>query len=263
MSNLDRIRKDLGRLVLDGHQLLVSMLFALFPDVIAKQQNKTKAELQKELPNFEYGYQRWYSESLAMLSVLLPDRVSDFKAYYQLPRPPKELNHTTYTISDYLKGTRVTRGGGYEEIVGKQAAQIPMQQQVEIVKAATARFESSLFDIRGMAQADLFDNELDAATELNNNGFARGAGAVAGVVLEGHLATVCVNHSVKIAKKRPTLSDFNEALKAANVVDQQTWRFIQHLTDIRNACDHKGKDPTKESVDDLIQGVRKISKTVL
>ena len=137
-----------------------------------------------------------------------------------------------------------------------------MQQQVEIVSAAAARFESSLFDIRGMAQADLFDNELDAAAELNKSGFARGAGAVAGVVLEGHLATVCANHSVVITKKKPTLFDFYEALKAANVIDQQTWRFIQHLADIRNTCDHKGKDPTKESVNDLIEGVRKISKTV-
>jgi hypothetical protein len=220
LSNLDRMRKDLERLILDGHQLLLRMLFDLFPEEIAKQKKKTKAELTEELPIFEHSYQRWYSESLAMLSVLLPDRVDDFKAYYQLPRPPKELNHTTYTISDYLKETRASRG--HQEIVGQKAAQIPMQQQVEIVSAAAARFESSLFDIRGMAQADLFDNELDAAAELNKSGFARGAGAVAGVVLEGHLATVCANHSVVITKKKPTLFDFYEALKAANVIDQQT-----------------------------------------
>jgi predicted nuclease of restriction endonuclease-like RecB superfamily len=34
-----------------------------------------------------------------------------------------------------------------------------MRQQYEIVSAAAARFKSSLFDIRAMAQADLFDNE--------------------------------------------------------------------------------------------------------
>ncbi len=198
-----------------------------------------------------------------MISVLLPDRVNDFKAYYQLPRAPKELNYTTYTISDYLKGTTVTRGWDKEVVVGKNAAQTPMQQQVEIVRAAVGRFESSLFDIRGMAQADLFDNELDAAADLNKNGYSRGAGAIAGVVLEGHLATVCANHSVKISKKKPTLSDFYEALKAADVIDQATWRFIQHLGDIRNACDHKGTaEPTRETVGDLVIGVRKISKTV-
>jgi hypothetical protein len=236
------------------------MLFDLSPAEVAKAYDKTEEALKK-LPGFGANYQRWYSESLAMLSVLLPDRVADFRAYYQLPRPPKELDFATYTISDYLKGTRVTRAGS-EIIVDKSAARTPMHQQVEIVRAAKARFESSLFDIRGMAQADLFDNELDASAELNKNGFARGAGAVADVVLEGHLATVCNNHSIKISKKKSTIADFNDALKSANVIDQATWRLIQHLGDVRNACDHKGKDPTKEAVDDLIADVRKLSKTI-
>jgi hypothetical protein len=103
---------------------------------------------------------------------------------------------------------------------------------------------------------------LSAAFERLAFETARGAGAVAGVVLEGHLATVCGNHSVAIAKKKPTIGDFNDALKSANIIDQATWRFIQHLGDIRNACDHNGQDPAKGSVDDLVAGVRKISKTV-
>jgi hypothetical protein len=200
MSNLDRMRKDLARLIAEGDLLYLRMLFNLNPDGMAKANKVSKEELAKTLPNFDSNYQRWYSESLAMLSVLLPDRVGDFKAYYQLPRPPKELDYTNYTISDYLKGVTGTRHG--MEVFGPKAAQNPMQQQVEIVRAAKARFESSLFDIRGMAQADLFDNELDASAELNKNGFMRGAGAVAGVVLEGHLATVCSNHSVTITKKK-------------------------------------------------------------
>jgi hypothetical protein len=257
MSNLDRMR---DRLIDEGDLLYARMLFDLSPAEMATANKIAKEDLSKTLPSFDSNYQCWYSESLAMLSVLLPDRVNDFKMYYQLPRPPKELGYTTYTISDYLKGVRGTRAG--MEVFGPKAAQNPMQQQVEIVRAAKARFESSLFDIRGMAQADLFDNELDASAELNKNGFTRGSGAVGGVVLEGHLATVCSNHSVTITKKKPTIADFDDALKSANIIDQATWRFIQHLGDIRNACDHKGKDPTKEAVDDLIAGVRKISKTV-
>jgi hypothetical protein len=222
------------------------MLFDLFPDQLSKTNKKEDLE---KLPKFEKNYQRWYSEALAALSVLLPNRIEDFKSYYHPIRPRKELNHTTYTISDYLKGTSVTTGYDKREIVGPRAAQVPMQQQVEIVKAATARFESSLFDIKAMAQADLFDNELDTADALNNHGFSRGAGAIAGVVLEGHLATVCANRRVSISKKKPTLSDFYEVLKSNDIIDQQTWRFIQHLADIRNACDHKGKkDPTKDEV---------------
>lgn len=260
MSNLDRMRKDLDALIERGSLLYSRMLFDLIPEKFAKAQKRTKADLEKALPVFNRSYQPWYSESLAMLSVLLPDRVDDFKAYYQLPRPPKALDISTYTISDYLKGITVTKYG--EVIAGPNTARTPMEQQLAIVRSAKARFESSLFDIKTMAQADLFDNELDAADELNRLGYARGAGAIAGVVLEGHLSTVCQTHSIAISKKKPTLFDFYEALKAANVIDQATWRFIQHLGDIRNSCDHKGKDPTNDQVHDLIQGTRKISKTV-
>lgn len=217
MTNIDRMRQDLDRLVKEGERLFFRMISDLFPEHVLK--NNKKEDIEK-LPVFDENYQRWYSESLAMLSVLLPDRVADFKVYYQLPKPPKELNYTTYTISDYLKGTTVTTGWEKKEVVGPKAAQTAMQQQVEIVKAATARFESSLFDIKVMAQADLFDNELDAAEALNKNGFARGAGAIAGVVLEGHLAAVCATRKIAIAKKRPTLFDFYETLKANDVIDQ-------------------------------------------
>lgn len=114
-----------------------------------------------------------------------------------------------------------------------------------------------------MVQADLFDNELDAAEEINKKGFRRGAGAIAGVVLEGHLATVCTNHKTTVPRN-PTISKLNDALKSTDVIDQPTWRLIQHLGDLRNLCDHKrGQEPTAEQIAELIAGVRKMTKTVL
>ena len=111
-------------------------------------------------------------------------------------------------------------------------------------------------------QADLFDNELDAAEDLNKKGYSRGAGAIAGVVLERHLETVCQNHKVNIPKN-PTISKLYELLKSADVIDIPTWRFIQHLGDLRNLCDHnKDKNPTDEQVNELLEGVKKITKTV-
>jgi hypothetical protein len=42
-----------------------------------------------------------------------------------------------------------------------------------------------------------------------------------------------------------------------------TWRYIQHLGDIRNTCDHSHEtEPTIAQVDDLISGVKKIVKTL-
>ena len=89
------------------------------------------------------------------------------------------------------------------------------------------------------------------------------AGALAGVVLERHLAEVCNNHQIPVTKKAPTIFDLNEALKAANVTDVPEWRYIQHLADIRNLCDHNRKaEPTPAQVEDLIAGVAKVIKTL-
>lgn len=91
----------------------------------------------------------------------------------------------------------------------------------------------------------------------------RGAGAVAGVVLEGHLQRVATNHQISISKKAPTISDLNDPLKSAGVYDIPTWRKVQHLADIRNLCDHKKeREPTKNEVEELISGVGAIVKTV-
>jgi hypothetical protein len=132
-----------------------------------------------------------------------------------------------------------------------------------ILNSAEARFDSSLYDIRQIVQADLFDSDLDAANALTKNGFYRAAGAMAGVVLEKHLAQVCQNHQIKSSKKHSTISDLNDALKAADVIDVPTWRFGQHLADIRNLCDHnKISDPTADQVNDMLAGVRKLIKTL-
>jgi hypothetical protein len=138
------------------------------------------------------------------------------------------------------------------------------QQQLAILKSVKARFDSSLFDIRALVQADLFDSELDAAEELVKHKFIRPAGVVAGVVLERHLAQVCADHRVKITKKEPTISELSNALKEASVIDMPQWRFISFLADIRNLCGHnKTEEPTSEQVKDLIAGVKKTIKTLL
>jgi len=112
-------------------------------------------------------------------------------------------------------------------------------------------------------KADLFDSELDSAKELAQKGFLRDAGAIAGVVLEKHLAQVCTNHSLSIRKKDPNIGDLNDLLKNAGVLDVPAWRQIQRLGDLRNLCDHnKNREPTKEEVLELIEGTDKLSKTL-
>ena len=137
------------------------------------------------------------------------------------------------------------------------------RQQLAMLKAVESRFESSLYDIKQLVMADLFDSELASAQELEKRGFLRAAGALAGVVLEKHLAQVMENHGVKTRKKNPCISDYNDLLKSESVIDTPVWRNIQRLGDIRNLCDHKkDREPTDDEVQELVSGVEKITKTL-
>jgi len=207
----------------------------------------------------------WYSEAKVLVKQLLPDRLADFVSHYEKPKSRKSVEVGNYNIEDYLQGLSVTRttGAYTQKIVGPESAVPQFRQQLAILKSVKNRFESSLFDIRQLAQADLFDSELDAAEELSKNKFTRAAGALAGVVLERHLAQVCENHAVKVTKKDPTISELNDALKKAEVIETPEWRSVQYLSDIRNLCDHdKKKEPTGDQVNDLIAGVAKVTKTM-
>jgi hypothetical protein len=215
------------------------------------------------LPRFRDKYQSWYSEAKVLIRQLLPDRLSDFVRLYEKPKPRKHISFENYRIEDCLQGLSVTKSFTNEKVVGPEAAIPHFRQQLAILQSLEERFRSSLFDIRQLVQADLLDSELDAAEELAKNRFTRAAGALAGVVLERHLAEVCDNHEIKIGKKSPGISDLNDALKSSNVIDIPQWRFIQHLGDIRNLCDHsKSAEPTIEQVNDLLAGARKITKTL-
>lgn len=265
--NFDRYKKDLESLLAKGQLLHLAIQYECFPDefkLTFKEQVADKnTDFLKNLPSFAADYQSWYSEAKVLVRQLLPDRLSDFVRHYEKPKPRKDLTNENYSIEDYLQGLSVTQGWEGSKVVGPDAAIPHFRQQQAILNAVRARFESSLFDIRDLVRADLFDSELDAARELAKHKFMRAAGALGGVVLEKHLAQVCDSHNVKIAKKKPVIADLNDALKNEGIIDIPQWRFVQHLADIRNLCDHnKTSEPTIEQVDDLLTGVTKITKTL-
>jgi hypothetical protein len=264
ISNLDKYKMDLDRLIAEGGSLFNAMLQEFSPDefqVSLKNNFKTKKKIDafiKELPSFTEEYQKWYSEALVLLGQLLPGRVSDFMKLYEKAKNRKTLTFGNYVIEDALIGIHVNTLN-----VGPHSAISRFQQQLSIVKSVKQRFESSLFDIKQLVQSDVFDSEIDAAGELNKKGFTRAAGAMSGVVLEGHLLQVCHNHNVVVKKQHPGINDLAQYLKDKSVIDTPGWRKIQHLADLRNHCDHKKKtEPNTEDIDELISGVDKIIKTL-
>ena len=263
--DVDRYKKDLGALLDKGEQLYNAIQHECYPEEFACAAKTSlgdrATEVIRALPSFKEEYQPWYSESKALVRQLLPDRLSDFTRYYEKPKSRKDITSENYTIEDYLQNLTIRRSGS--TVVGPDAAIPRFRQQLSIVKSIQGRFRSSLFVIRQLAQADLFDTELDAAKELAKNKFNRAAGAVAGVVLERHLSEVCANHKVTVKKNTPHISDLNDALKNASVIDTPQWRSIQYLGDLRNLCTHdKESDPTAGQVGDLLEGVTKVTKTI-
>ncbi|MET8996490.1 hypothetical protein [Amycolatopsis sp. NPDC004169] len=254
-----KYEEDIKRLFREGVELEAALTAEFWPE---KKENLLKRFKMEKFPLFSGRYQAWYSEALAVIQQLLPARVDDFVDFYKPRRARKQLDVSNYTISDLLQGVEVSQYG--EVVTGPKAAFPKFQQQVRIVQGLQARFESTLYDLKTVLQADLFDHEIDAAGELLKRGFYRAAGALAGVVIESHLSEVARHHGVAMRKKAPTISDFNDSLKQADVIDVATWRKIQYLGDLRNLCSHnKDKEPGIEEASELIEGVSKLVKTIL
>ena len=96
-------------------------------------------ELLEELPDFKEEYQSWYSESMALIRQILPDRLGDFVSYYEYPRTRKDITFANYMIRHYLQGliiTRNTRAGTNPKVLVDGSAAIPeFKQQLNIVSA--------------------------------------------------------------------------------------------------------------------------------
>jgi len=265
MTNLDKHRSDLDALIKLGDKMLTDLCLRRL-DNEGKLKKKEEKEKAKELHEaFENNYQRWYTEAKAVMRQLIPDRSMEFEGLYNVDSKRKGIEATNYTIQDWFKGFRSGIDNYTQKKFFDDFASVTMRfkTQLEILKAASSRFESSLLDIRQLVQADLIDSELGSARELAKHGFLRPAGSVAGVVLEKHLGQVIVNRGLRVHKKNPSISDFNEILKANSIVDIPVWRQIQRLGDIRNLCDHnKGREPTSDEVEELIAGAERLTKTI-
>ena len=256
-GNLGRYQADLDRLI-----NLSDLLHADLA-IVASGEKVKKGEPEPGRL-FHSSYQRWYSEAHEVIRQILPARLNEFETLYYGDEKRKDFNAGTYAIRDWLLGIRAGQNlDGVKYFDDAGVAFMRYQTQVQILKSATVRFESSLLDIRQILQADLFDSEVESAKELLKKGFLRASGAVVGVVAEKHLEQVCKNHNIRITKKAPTISFYNDALKNEGVIEVPEWRFIQRLGDLRNLCDHnKDREPTKDEVTELIIGVDKLTKTM-
>jgi len=212
---------------------------------------------------FGAKYQNWYSRCVKIVELLGSDRLNEFCSYYRIDPKRKDFSVATYVIQDYVNGILAAM-----DLYNKpkwdvhNAITIRIINQSHILESLKSRIGTVLADVKGHLLAQIEDEELEIARKLLRVSL-RGAGAVAGVVLESHLQRTAENHKVSIKKKDPTNSDLNDPLKSVGVYAIPTWRKIQHLADLRNLCDHKkDKEPSHDEIEELIVGVSAIIKTV-
>lgn len=256
MDKHNKIGKELDGLITLGKQIYVWLLKIVAPE----SYEKNKAIWEKD---FQSSYEVWYSKAFAVMKIISPDRLADFVSYYVPKNNRKsEIDYENYTLKDYMINLSTSRNGSPLFDINA-AAFTKFQAQRLILKSTKELLESVLSDIKWILHADLFDSEIEAAQHLLNNWFFRAAGAICWVIIEKHLFELCVNHQVKISKKNPSIWDYNESLKSSWVIDQKQRRFISLMADYRNECDHKrSQEPTKESIQKLIDGTNEIIKTI-
>jgi hypothetical protein len=242
MTKREAIHKELNELYKEGAELAVSF---------QKEEEK----------QFHYAYQRWYTKALKAVSSLASDRYAEFRNYYEVDPKRKSLGYGTYVIQDFVKGVAPS-SYHYPNFDTREQVLKCFLNQLTILHSIQSRVDSVLANIEGELYAELQDNEISIAKQLMKVS-PRSAGALVGVVIEGHLQKVAGAHEIKIAKKNPTIADLNDPLKAASVIDTAGWRKISYLADLRNLCSHKKDvDPTKEQVEELISGAEWLTKNV-
>ncbi len=242
----DVVKDEIKTLYKEGNEIL--------NDFIDDTEDKKHANLRRK-------YQIWYTKALIVIKEVLPDRYNEFVECYTCSKR-KEISYANFSMNDFLIGLSISRGG-VRLFDPRQAGLIRFATQLDIVKSICDNMDNVLFDIKSNIEFEILDNELSSSRKLLNKGFIRSAGAICGVVLEKHFGTVLSNHNLKISKKEPVISDFNDFFKQEKVYDIVNWRFIQHLGDIRNLCDHnKDREPKKEEVEELINGTEKVIKTI-
>lgn len=265
MNNLEKYKEDYKKLKEYGFNLQFGFIYEYRMHTKGAIAYEALDEEKKTIGQryvFSDNYNAWYNESLKLIKQLMPERYEDFVSCYLADKRRKEIDISNYTISDSMRGLRITQG--IKVVVEPIQAFDIFLQQLRILDSLDRCFESSLFNIKELLQADIFDSELDAAKELCKNGFYRAAGALCGVILEKHFSSVCTSHAIKMKKAAPGISDYNERLKDEGVIDNKTYLLIQRLGTIRNLCDHnKKQEPTKDDIEDLIHGTDKILHEVL
>ena len=139
-------------------------------------------------------------------------------------------------------------------------ATIPHQNAIRMLGTleAIAQAISSglLITVQDIVRAESFNNLLDQADFLHENGYVLAAGVLARAVLEEHLRTWCERSSLPTSKAKPTLSDFKDALYKDKKFSVSVLKHVEAMAAIGNDAAHNKPELATESVTRVLRDIR-------
>ena len=130
-----------------------------------------------------------------------------------------------------------------------------LRRLAAVFLAAKEDFEGGYVkSFKSLIQAEVFDDELEQATELLNSGYHSAAAVIAGTVLESTLRSQCLAQSIPLGK----LDKMNADLTKAGVYNSLVQKRITAMAAVRNSAAHgKNNDFTSADVKSMIDDVRR------
>ena len=227
-------------------------LLFLFEDELNKYEKAYKPQSKFSTSILGTVYQSWYSRSMKVVRIILPERATEFESIYLPNLKRKELEPINYTINDFINGLS-------NYFVSRKMGLRLLYNQVDILNATLSVIDSKLTDIVSEFKFRLNEKEIESANVLWKNGFYRSSGAICGVLLEEFLLSQIEKAGETISKKSPSLGDLIQFCYEKTLIDIALYKKLLFLADIRNKCDHKrSEEPTKDEIESLIFETKKI-----
>lgn len=131
------------------------------------------------------------------------------------------------------------------------------EQAFGVLLAAKDDYESdSLFSVKRLVEAELFDEFLGQAEHLFENGYFQPAAVVAGCVLEDALRKLCQANGVSLPDN-PKLDGMNSELAKRGVYNKLIQKRVTSIADLRNSAAHgKWTEFEKSDVGAMLRDVR-------
>jgi hypothetical protein len=130
-----------------------------------------------------------------------------------------------------------------------------------IFLAAKEDFEGGyLSSYKSIVQAEVFDSELEQASDLLNNGYYIASAVIAGTVLETAIREKCASNSIGSGK----LDKMNADLAKANIYNVNVQKQITALAGLRNSAAHgKSSEFNQADVKQMIEAITLLLSTHL